>query len=148
MNARDLVEGFWKESRSSKILRPPGDSLKPLSTTDEWQRLIKSMPHSRDAHMPTRYGSALKRKLKRVMARAIFGVLSKNLDEQREFYIRVIEFQQLVNERIDELSLRLTLLSPIGAEAIEIAERAQDLHTLLEQRLNMLENQQSPEAKA
>jgi hypothetical protein len=98
-----------------------------------------SLPFSYQA--PGGLLTRMKRILRRLAGRAVFGVLHGYLLEERDFLANLVRLQNELSLRIDRLSTEVGSLAMATSDAHRLVEQSEILHRLLERRIESLEQQ-------
>lgn len=144
IDTKELVEKLKEEATLSDdarlSMKSPSSSEFPLLQSQEE---LKYLNHQ--YLLPTTYRSAngspkrIRGLIKHLVGRAVFGVLQGYVEEERNFLIYLVRFQNNIANVIDQLSLQTRELAEITVGFHRLSEHAEVLHRVLEKRLEQLE---------
>lgn len=140
MDAREKVDELLRASASRAI--SDGPSLFKTSALFNDADLHYVREHHGLTRGPHKNGSRLKRRIKAIAGKLGSVGLSAYLDEEAALLVHLVRFQNSVADRIDQIIAELTWQREALIECLRVAERAEQSHRLLEERVRLLEREE------
>lgn len=151
VDARELVERLWRDVKR----RQETDSLITLSTLPTSEKLMESgtlraLNTMWDIPLPAALPAdrrSAKARAKHRLATFVVALLTPYFEEERNFRARTVQMMNTLAGNEDALAEELrNLADALQTESRRLAERSELLHTLLEQRLDHLQEGVVPTA--